>query len=158
MAMIMPRNKYVSDKHGLYHLYLALGGFCAAYKFVCSTSRSIISLPNVMSKTFIAVAVLSMSIGGQMGSLNVTGNMGEEPVEEVVSLACGCSDSEEGKSQCRCGLSAVYGRTPRLSLHCLPPAEGESSRHPRLNWRRNCPSRVRLSGSLYLQLLAVRPS
>ena len=82
-----------SEKHVLYHLYIALGGFCAGYKFVCSTSRSITSLPNVMSKNLIAVAVLSMSIARSTGSLNVTENVGEKPVEEVGSLACGCSDS-----------------------------------------------------------------
>ena len=46
----------------------------------------------LMSHKLIAVAVLSMSIAGPTGSLNVTGNVGEEPVEEVGSLACSCSD------------------------------------------------------------------
>ena len=56
------------------------------------------SLPNVMSKKSIAVAVLSMSIAKPTGSLNVTGSVGEEPVEEVESLVRGCSESWGGRA------------------------------------------------------------
>ena len=98
MAMIMPRNKYISNKHVLYHLYLALGRFCAAYKFVCSR----------------------------------TGNVGEEPVEEVRHLHVDVQTPQERKSQRRRGMSAVYSQTHRLSLHCLPPAEGVLSNRGRV--------------------------
>ena len=53
---------------------------------------------------------------------HVTGSMGEEPVQEVGSLAHDCSISpEEVERQRR--LSAVYGQNRRLSLRCLPLAE-----------------------------------
>ena len=117
MAMVMLRNKYISVTHVLYHLYLALGGFCAAYKF--------------------AVAVLSMSIARPTGSLNVTGSVGEEPVEEASHLCVAVQNPGEGERQRE--LSALYGQNRRLSLRYLPLAEGslsnrgESIRRPRPN-------------------------
>lgn len=56
-----------------------------AYKFVCSTSISIMSFPNVRLKKSNAVDVLGISIAGPTGLSNVTGSVLEplEMVEEV---------------------------------------------------------------------------
>jgi hypothetical protein len=53
-----------------------------AYKFVCSTSISIMLFPNVRLKTSNAVDVLGISIAGPTGLSNVTGSV-LELVEEV---------------------------------------------------------------------------
>ena len=58
MGMMMPRKRYISDTVVSYHLYLALGGFCCAFTFVCLTIICMMSLPNVTLKMSNAVAVL----------------------------------------------------------------------------------------------------
>ena len=86
MAMMMPRNRYISDSVVLYHLYLVLGGFCCAYTFVFSTNISIISFPNVILKKSHAVAVLGITMAGPTGSLNevkFAGSVREPSVQEV---------------------------------------------------------------------------
>ena len=77
-----------------------------------------------MSKTSIAVAVLSMSIARPTGSLNATGSVREEQVKEVGSLCVVVQNPGEG--ECQRELSALYGQNRRLSLRCLPLAEGVS--------------------------------
>ena len=85
MVMMMPRNRYISDTVGSHHLYLAFGGFCCTYTFVCLTIISMMSLPNVTLKSpILFVAVLGIAMAGPAGPLRgVTGSVEEPLVQEV---------------------------------------------------------------------------
>ena len=136
MAMIMLRNKYISVTHVLYHLYLALGGFCATYKFVCSTSRSIMSLPNVMSKKLLQwLCYPCLSPGQRLVECDRKRGRRTGRGSWVTCVwLFRILRRESASVNC-----ALYGQNRCLSLRCLPLAEGglsnrgESIRRPRPN-------------------------